>query len=71
MSNPLSDMVAAMSDEERKGAIAVLDALSRPLTPREIDAHLITKCGLTRSPAFMVTKAIKGLHIIAMVGGEE
>lgn len=66
----LSNIVAAMPEAQREGALIVLDALTRPLTPREIDAALIANCGLTRSRAFLMTKAIKGLRIIAMVGPE-
>ena len=66
----LADIIAAMPDAQREGALIVLDALTRPLTPREIDAALMRNCGLTRSRAFLMTKAIKGLAIVAMVGPE-
>ena len=63
-------LVDAMPSEQRKGAIAVLDALSRPLTVREIEAAMIGK-GVSRSQRKILSKAVEPLHVIAVVGPEQ
>jgi hypothetical protein len=65
----LTALVEAMTDEQREGAIAVLDAISRPITAREIDAMMVGK-GVSRTQRRIVSKAIEPLHIIALLGPE-
>ena len=69
MSNPLYDMIEAMTDAERKGAIAVLDRLTRPFTVREIEAHM-RKAGLSRAQSEKAARHLRAFHIIAMIGPE-
>lgn len=67
-----SDLVArieAMSEDERRGALIALDAVSRPMTPREIEAALFSK-GTSRSQRRAIVGAVKGFNIIAVIGPE-
>lgn len=61
-------MIEAMPEAERAGALAVLDALSRPLTAREIEHGLRAK-GVPKPRAVILANAVKGLAVIALVGG--
>jgi len=61
--------LAAMTGERKAGAIEMLDMLTRPLTVREIETALHGK-GVTRSRAVIISSAVKGLHIVALIGGE-
>ena len=63
-------MIEAMPPAERKGALAVLDVVSRPLAPKEIEGALLGR-GTSRSQRKAIVGAIKHLNIIAVVGGEE
>lgn len=68
----MTDLVAqieAMTPEGRKGALFALDAVTRPLTVREIERALQVK-GVPRSRATVIAASVKGLSIIAVVGGE-
>lgn len=65
----LSALVASMTPEQQQVAILVLDAVSRPLTVREIEGAMIGK-GVSRTQRKIISKAIEGLHIIALVGPE-
>lgn len=69
MSNPIVEMIQAMPDAERRGAIVLLDKLTRPLTPREIE-HALRERGASKKQAVYLAGALKSLHIVAMVGGE-
>ena len=66
----LTAKVAAMTPEQREGAIVVLDALSRPLTVREIETFL-RRGGVSRSRAIKIASVVKHWHIIAMAGPEK
>ncbi|BBI19865.1 hypothetical protein EKJ_07120 [Qipengyuania flava] len=68
----MSDLLArveAMTPEQREGAIEVLDALTRPLTVREIETFL-RKGGVSRSRAIKIAGTVKHWHIVAMMGPE-
>jgi len=65
----LTAIVEAMTDEQREGAIAVLDAISRPLTVREIEVMMIGK-GVSRTQRKILSKCVEPLHIIALMGPE-
>lgn len=61
--------VEAMTPEQREGAIEVLDALTRPLTVREIETFL-RKGGVSRSRAVKIAGTVKHWHIVALMGPE-
>lgn len=63
----LATLIEAMPTEQRRGAVAVLDYLSRPLTQAEIAAHL-RRHGVSNARAAKIAAATKDLHIIALVG---
>jgi len=69
MPNPIVETIHAMPPVERKGAIRILDLLTRPLTAREIEQALHER-GASKKQAVYLAGALKGLHIIALVGGE-
>lgn len=70
MNNNLASLVQAMPAEQRKGAIAVLDYLTRPLSQREIMAHL-RHGGVSQARAAKIAAVVKHLHIVALVGDGE
>lgn len=69
-SEGLVALIEAMPTEQRKGALAVLDELSRPLAVREIERSLRAR-GVPMARAVILANAVRGFRIIAMVGGEE
>lgn len=66
----LIETIEAMAPAQREGALAVLDAVSRPMTPREIEAILKTS-RVTRSRAVILASELKGWHVIALMGPEQ
>jgi hypothetical protein len=69
--NPALDvLIAGMAPAQREGALRMLDAVSRPLLPREIELLLRAK-GVTRSRAQIITAAVKTFHLIALLGPED
>lgn len=69
MQQHLDQALAAMTADEKRGALIALDVLSRPLTPREIEA-LARRAGMSRTQACKLAGAIKGCAIIALAGPE-
>lgn len=65
----LTDHISAMTPEQREGAIAVLDLISRPMTVREIERALRAN-SVTRSRAIKLAGTLKHFHIIAVAGPE-
>ena len=65
----LRDMIAAFTPEQNEAVLKVLDALTRPLSVRQIESALKAK-GVPRSRAVIMAASVKDLHIIAMIGGE-
>lgn len=65
------DLVESMSPVERKAALTALDAVTRPLTVREIEKAL-RFAGMPKSRAVMVSSALKmcKINIIAVTGEE-
>ena len=61
--------IEAMTPEERRGALIALDAVSRPMLPKEIEAALFCK-GTSRSQRKAIVGAVKGFNIIAVIGPE-
>ena len=55
--------------QERRELAAVLEELTRPLNPRELDDALMVT-GLSRGDRKKLTKALKGFPII-MVAGQD
>ena len=66
----LIKQIDAMPSEQRAGALAALDALTRPLTVREIEAFL-RKGGVSRSRAVKLAGTLRHWHIIALLGPGE
>lgn len=64
---PLADLVAGMTPEERRGALAALDRVSRPMTVREIERALRGR-GHSRAWCDRAASALKNLNIIAIHG---
>jgi len=65
----ITTLLDSFTPEQKQAAIQILDALSRPLTVREIEGAMIGK-GVSRSQRKILSKAIERLHIIALVGPE-
>ncbi len=65
----LSQLIDELCPEDQAVALRVLDAISRPLTVREIERALKRK-GVPNSRAVITAASIKDMHIIAMVGPE-
>jgi hypothetical protein len=66
----VSDLIAqleTMTPDERRGALIVLDALSRPLLPKEIEAALYSR-GTPRSQRKAIVAAVKSFNIIPSSG---
>ena len=70
MSN-LHDLIASMEGERRAAALEVLDAISRPMTVREIEGWLRHKGGVSRARAVKLAGTLKHVHVIALLGGED
>jgi hypothetical protein len=66
----LTDRIMAMSPEAREAALMVLDEISRPLSPRDIE-HALRRVGVDRSRSTLFASSLKKLHIIAVVGPEQ
>lgn len=68
MSNLIA-AIEAMTPEQREGALIALDAISRPMQPKEIEAALYSR-GTSRSQRKAIVGAVKSFNIIAVVGGD-
>lgn len=68
-SGHVTALIEAMNPDERRGALSILDALSRPLQRREIEGAMIGR-GVSRSQRKILSACIERLHIIALVGPE-
>ena len=66
----LAALLATMTPEQLSGATLALDAVSRPMQPREIELLLRAK-GVSVSRAKIVTAAVKNCHLIALLGPED
>lgn len=69
MMQDVKALVATFTPTQMDAALQVLDALTRPLTVREIEGAMIGK-GVSRTQRRIVSKAIEHLHIVALVGPE-
>lgn len=70
MSLNIQAVLDALTPEQRRGALLLLDHMTRPLTQKEIENCLVTK-GVARHRAVLIGSAVKRLHIVALVGGED
>jgi hypothetical protein len=68
--HPLTSWLGTLAPEHLATATQVLDLLSRPLSPREIE-HALRAHGVSRSRAVIVAASLRKLNIIALVGPEE
>ncbi len=65
----LHKLIEAMTPEQQQVALIVLDAVSRPMTAREIEG--ILRAGrVTKSRATILAGVLKHWHVIAMMGPE-
>lgn len=69
MANDIIQAIESMGEAERRGALAVLDMLSHPLTKREIEGAMIGR-GVSRSQRKILAAVVEPLHIIALAGPE-
>ncbi len=65
----LHAMIEAMTPEQQQTAILILDAVSRPMTAREIEGVLRAN-RVSRSRATILASVLKDWHLIAMMGPE-
>ena len=66
----IHDLLDTFTPEQNKAALQVLDALTRPLSVREIESQLRRR-GVPRSRAVITAASLKHLAIIAMIGPEQ
>ncbi|MEH6789654.1 hypothetical protein [Parasphingorhabdus sp.] len=67
MPSNLTSIVEAMPPAQREGALIVLDHLTRPMTQREIAAHL-QRHGVQRAKAGKIAAAVADFQIVALLG---
>ena len=65
----MRDMIDTFTPEQNEAVLKVLDALTRPLSVRQIESQLRAK-GVPKSRAVIMAASVKDLHIVAMIGGE-
>lgn len=65
----INDVLDVMTPEQRRGALALLDHISRPLDQKVIEQLLVRK-GVSRHRAVLIASAVKSMHIVALIGGE-
>ena len=62
-------LIDTFTPHQKEAVLEVLDALTRPLSVRQIEVGLIAR-GVPRSRAVIMASSVKDLHIVAMIGGE-
>ena len=62
-------IISTLTPDQQDAVIQVLDAVSRPMTAREIEGAMIGK-GVSRTHRKIIAKVIEPLHIIALFGPE-
>ncbi|MBA4308495.1 MAG: hypothetical protein C0429_17345 [Sphingopyxis sp.] len=67
--NARIDKLKSAAPEVREAALSLLDEISAPMTARELDKALLPY--VSRSLRRDTVKALKYLHIIAIVPGEQ
>ena len=63
------DLIDTLDDTHRATALQVLDTLTRPMTPREIEGAL-RHAGVSRSRAVKLASTLKHFSIVAVMGPE-
>jgi hypothetical protein len=66
----LVDLLEQMTPEQREGALIALDAVSRPLTAREIERALRDQW-VSKTAATKLGSVLHRFNIIAVVGAEQ
>lgn len=66
----LIEYVESLDGDARTAALTVLDHFTRPMTAKEIEANLRHR-GISQARAAKVADAVKGFHIVAMIGDGE
>lgn len=66
----IAKVLDAMTPEQRRGALLLLDHVSRPLPQKTIEQLLVRK-GVSRHRAVLIASAVKSMHIVALIGGDE
>ncbi len=66
----IKSVLDTMTAEQRRGALVLLDHMTRPLTQKEIENCLVLK-GVSRHRAVLIGSSVKSLHIVALVGGQD
>lgn len=66
----LAELIDNLPSEQRKGALIALDALSAPLTAREIQETLQAR-GVRRNAAHRLGNMLRPLKIVAIIGDDE
>jgi len=64
------EYVESLDGDARTAALTVLDHFTRPMTAKEIEANLRHR-GISQARAAKVADAVKGFHIVAMIGDGE
>lgn len=62
-------LVEGMTDHDKQVALAVLDAVSRPLKVREIEG-LLRRAGVSRPQAAKLANVLRRVALIAVLGPE-
>lgn len=70
MSNPIVEAINAMAPAEKRGAIRILDMVTRPMTAREIEEELREHGASNKQATFLASK-LKRMHVVALIGGED
>ena len=65
----IRSLVESYTPEQRKVALEILDACTRPLQVREIEG-LLRLAGVPRSRAIKLAGTLKHMHIVAVIGPE-
>lgn len=65
----LHKLIEAMTPEQKQVALTVLDAVSRPMTPREIEG-VLRDDRVSKSRATILAAVLKRWHVIALIGPE-
>ena len=66
----IHQMLDTFTPDQNRAALQLLDALTRPLTVRDIEGQL-RRHGVPKSRAVITAASLKGLAIIAMIGPEQ
>jgi hypothetical protein len=63
----IDKVLPAMTSDERRGALMALDAVTRPLTAREIE-HALRRAGVSVKASRRLISGFRGVSIVAVTG---